>query len=141
MLFFFYIFFLFFFRHPDVVTCIDPKARALQEEFLRLQQQLLTLQMQTSLQQNSSPVPAATEESLSPAASPVSQVESVKEVSNEANIQSELVTNPLEAPESINVECKEIEIIPSVCQLPSETQLINEPVSPSTQLRLEPEQQ
>lgn len=35
---------------------LDPKARALQEEFLRLQQQFLTLQMQAAVQQNVSPV-------------------------------------------------------------------------------------
>lgn len=38
----------------------EPQARALQEEFLRLQQQLLTLQLQVAQQQSAKPSPETT---------------------------------------------------------------------------------
>ncbi|XP_046445772.1 mucin-5AC-like isoform X8 [Daphnia pulex] len=109
----------------------DPKARALQEEFLRLQQQFLTLQMQAAVQQNVTPVST---ESTSVAA----HCETIKVEDKVVEIEVPKVLDP---PIEFCVESDSKRILPveSPVEIPLKTIEPIENQSQKEQIEVEPE--
>ena len=92
---------------------LDPKARALQEEFLRLQQQFLTLQMQAAVQQNVIPVSS---ESTSVAA----HSEAIKSEKKVVVIDvPKFLDPPIEF--SVESDSKQIQLVESPAEIPLKT--------------------
>ena len=100
---------------------LDPKARTLQEEFLRLQQQLLSLQMQAVVQQSN--IPSVTE--------PTSKTEDATDRCRENIVIEEQtivadVSKIVSADVPTTVEAERIEPVETPAQPPLEQQQYDE---------------
>ncbi|XP_057370137.1 cordon-bleu protein-like 1 isoform X6 [Daphnia carinata] len=91
----------------------DPKARALQEEFLRLQQQFLTLQMQAVVQQNSAVTVESDPVDISTDHSDTTTLKEKTVLIEEAPTAADLQAEPL-----VEADSKQIQLVESPVEPP-----------------------